>query len=167
MGAAGGDDTIETDAEDIPGDHGHAAACIDQRQMAIGPQAGNRLSRGIRDPLIRSQQRSIQIEKNQSLFHELCTSNTFNLAEKTQPVLFAGYSLCYNRAIEKPEDWNVTPVIDENRCIGCGLCERICPSLFKVDCRRIARVTGRASTDEEMERLDAAADYCPVRAIGV
>ena len=59
------------------------------------------------------------------------------------------------------------PTIDESKCIGCGLCERICPAIFVMDSMMIARVIGEGTTEDEVELLEAAADYCPVGAINL
>jgi len=59
------------------------------------------------------------------------------------------------------------PSVDENKCIGCGLCERMCPSIFVMDSMMIARVIGEAATEDETVKLEAAMDYCPVNAISL
>ncbi|MDD2459292.1 MAG: ferredoxin [Eubacteriales bacterium] len=61
----------------------------------------------------------------------------------------------------------MTPRVDENRCIGCGLCVQLCPDLFTIDPRQIAIVMGAATSSESVERLEAALDYCPVQAISI
>lgn len=61
----------------------------------------------------------------------------------------------------------MTPRVDENRCIGCGLCVQLCPDLFAIDPRQIAIVMGTADSQESIERLEAALDYCPVQAISL
>ena len=63
------------------------------------------------------------------------------------------------------EVFYMTPKVDESRCIGCGLCVQLCPELFTVDSRQIACVSGTANLEEEQARLEAAIDYCPVKAI--
>ncbi len=59
----------------------------------------------------------------------------------------------------------MTPQVDENRCIGCGLCVQLCPGSFVVDARQIAIVLQPGHPADSPERLEAAADYCPVQAI--
>ncbi len=59
------------------------------------------------------------------------------------------------------------PTVDENKCIGCGLCERMCPAIFIIDSMMIARVIGEGTTEDEVARLEAAVDYCPVSAISL
>jgi len=55
--------------------------------------------------------------------------------------------------------------VDKETCIGCGLCEGICPKVFKMD----SDGTASASEDEILETLiesaKEAADGCPVAAI--
>ncbi len=55
--------------------------------------------------------------------------------------------------------------VDKDACIGCGLCEGICPKVFKMD----SDGTASASEDEILETLiesaKDAADSCPVAAI--
>ena len=55
--------------------------------------------------------------------------------------------------------------VDKDACIGCGLCEGICPKVFKMDDDGKAN----ASEDEILEILIKsameAADVCPVGAI--
>ncbi len=53
----------------------------------------------------------------------------------------------------------MNPRIDKKRCIGCGVCENICPNGIKI-------VRGKAEiTDENSECLKQAADACPQKAI--
>lgn len=55
--------------------------------------------------------------------------------------------------------------VDKDVCIGCGLCEGICPKIFKMDDENKAN----ASEDEILEILiktvKNAEDVCPVGAI--
>ena len=57
--------------------------------------------------------------------------------------------------------------VDKDICIGCGLCEEICPDVFRMD------DDGKAiATDEEIPEdiIDSAKDaesQCPVEAIKV
>ncbi|MDD2534189.1 MAG: ferredoxin [Eubacteriales bacterium] len=59
------------------------------------------------------------------------------------------------------------PIIDESRCIGCGLCAQISPDLFVIESTMIAKVIGDASDDDLKERLEAILEYCPVNAISI
>lgn len=55
--------------------------------------------------------------------------------------------------------------VDKDACIGCGLCEGICPKIFKMD----SDGTASASKDEISEILIESArdagESCPVGAI--
>ncbi len=59
------------------------------------------------------------------------------------------------------------PVVDESRCIGCGLCAEICPTLFKLQPEMYVMVIGTASDEAIQERLEATLEYCPVQAISL
>lgn len=53
--------------------------------------------------------------------------------------------------------------VNEN-CIGCGLCESICPAVFKIVDSGVAQAVG--TVDDESEALaKEARDQCPVEAI--
>jgi len=54
-----------------------------------------------------------------------------------------------------------TPKINENLCIGCGVCESLCPSVFKLE-------NGKAKViDKECKNCDCqeVAESCPANAI--
>ncbi len=51
--------------------------------------------------------------------------------------------------------------VDEDHCIGCGLCEERAPENMEVPATLIARVTKQPSTAEEEEACNEAAEYCP------
>lgn len=59
------------------------------------------------------------------------------------------------------------PVVNQNSCIGCGLCAQICPDLFVIQPNMIARVIGLASDEESITRLEAICEYCPVNSISL
>lgn len=48
---------------------------------------------------------------------------------------FACYNICPKNAIEMIEDENgfIYPIINEKKCIHCGLCEKTCPSINRVE----------------------------------
>jgi ferredoxin len=53
--------------------------------------------------------------------------------------------------------------IDQNRCIGCGTCATLCPSMFEIGPNRKARVKNNdANNDCD---LQAVINACPVGAI--
>ena len=50
--------------------------------------------------------------------------------------------------------------VDQEKCIGCGLCESICPAVFKVENGKAKAVSSKADS-----KCKEAADSCPVQAI--
>lgn len=55
--------------------------------------------------------------------------------------------------------------IDEDECIGCGLCEEICPEVFKLNEETdIAEIIKPEGGPEAL--IDEAIESCPVECIG-
>ena len=54
--------------------------------------------------------------------------------------------------------------VDASKCVGCGLCEQMCPDVFKVDDSGIAKVLKQACGSCDLNDL---ASQCPVEAIEV
>ena len=54
-------------------------------------------------------------------------------------------------------------VIDQDKCIGCGLCINTCPDLFRLNDQGKSEVIGQGNTD----CAQGAAAGCPVSAITV
>lgn len=56
--------------------------------------------------------------------------------------------------------------VDQNGCIGCGLCANVCPDIFQIGLDGLAHA---AKQPEPWQEEDArrAADNCPVSVIGV
>lgn len=57
--------------------------------------------------------------------------------------------------------------VDRDTCIGCGLCEDICPQVFKLDEESISTVIVDAVPTEYEQCTNEAVDECSVGAISV
>lgn len=57
--------------------------------------------------------------------------------------------------------------VDEEKCIGCGLCYDICPNVFKMNDEDIAQVIVDDVPAREDVSAQEAADLCPAEAIEV
>ncbi len=57
----------------------------------------------------------------------------------------------------------VTVKVDQNKCIGCGLCESTCPSVFEIKDDGKSYVKNAAACKDC--DCKSAADNCPVQAI--
>ncbi len=55
-------------------------------------------------------------------------------------------------------------VVDEETCIGCGLCSETCPEVFEMNNDK-ARVIVDEVPEEVMESCKEAVENCPVEAI--
>ena len=58
-------------------------------------------------------------------------------------------------------------IVDRDACIGCGLCESICPEVFELDGENIAVVMVDVIPQESEDTAIEAQDECPVSAITV
>lgn len=59
------------------------------------------------------------------------------------------------------------PTVDEDLCIGCGLCEEICPEVFRLEDDGLSHVIDEEPDEEIWGLVREAADACPVDAISV
>lgn len=55
------------------------------------------------------------------------------------------------------------PVVDQDLCIGCGICADTCPEVFELNDDMKAAVTNPSGAPEE--KIQEAIDACPVEAI--
>ncbi|MEW5825842.1 MAG: ferredoxin [Candidatus Bipolaricaulota bacterium] len=55
------------------------------------------------------------------------------------------------------------PVVDQDSCVGCGLCAQVCPDVFELKGDGKAHVI--AGADFEADCVEDAIDQCPVGAI--
>ena len=57
-------------------------------------------------------------------------------------------------------------VVDQDECVGCGLCPDTCPEVFEMD-GSVAKVIVDEIPEGAVETAKEAADGCPVDAIKV
>jgi len=58
--------------------------------------------------------------------------------------------------------------IDKDKCIGCGACASIEPSVFRVSSKdNKAEANSKGCTEEELDNCKEAASVCPTGAISV
>jgi len=53
--------------------------------------------------------------------------------------------------------------VDQDLCVGCGLCEQVCPDVFEITAEGKAAV--KAGADASAPCVQDAIDQCPVQAI--
>ena len=54
----------------------------------------------------------------------------------------------------------------EDGCIGCGLCQSVCPSVFRITDRGLAEVYGEITGENEADAYEAE-NGCPVGVISI
>ena len=54
--------------------------------------------------------------------------------------------------------------VDASTCVGCGLCEQLCPEVFQLNSEGVAQVKGSECSQHNITDV---ADQCPVTAIKV
>ena len=57
--------------------------------------------------------------------------------------------------------------VDKDKCIGCGLCEGICPAVFQMEDDGLAGVKVDVVPAGEEENASDAQTQCPVEAIEI
>jgi len=60
----------------------------------------------------------------------------------------------------------MTPIINQETCIGCGTCEGICPTVFKMNDGK-AQVVKMDDYTAHKEGIEQSVDACPVQAITI
>lgn len=59
------------------------------------------------------------------------------------------------------------PIVDEELCIGCGLCQDTCPDVFLLEDDGLAHVINESPGPELYAEVREAAEVCPVEAISI
>ncbi len=57
-------------------------------------------------------------------------------------------------------------IIDQDSCIGCGLCESICPEVFKVNDGKSDAIASPVPAAAQ-DNCEKAAESCPVQCITI
>jgi len=57
--------------------------------------------------------------------------------------------------------------VDKDKCIGCGLCESICPKVFRMTDEGVAEAIDSELDDSVIDDAKDAEAQCPVEAIKV
>lgn len=57
--------------------------------------------------------------------------------------------------------------VDQEVCIGCGMCIDICPEVFKFNDDSKSEVIPEANLEDVKEKVEEAKEVCPVDAIVV
>jgi ferredoxin len=55
------------------------------------------------------------------------------------------------------------PIVDQDMCVGCGLCAQVCSDVFELKADGKANVMAGANLDDDC--IQDAVDQCPVGAI--
>ncbi len=63
------------------------------------------------------------------------------------------------------EGFTIKPIIVEDLCIGCGICETICPEVFELRDDGLAYVIDESPSDDLKEAVEEAVEACPSEAI--
>ena len=58
-------------------------------------------------------------------------------------------------------------IVDENKCIGCGACQAMCPNVFEFNDEGIMEVINEDIEDTLKEDVVDAKENCPVDAISI
>jgi len=59
------------------------------------------------------------------------------------------------------------PVIDKNKCVGCGTCSALCPDVFELGEDGVAKVKSAKGCDDGSCDCQSAVDSCPEGAISL
>ncbi len=57
--------------------------------------------------------------------------------------------------------------VDEDTCIGCGICEAVCPKVFSMNDEGKAVAVNSEIEDTDLDDAMSAKEQCPVDAISI
>ncbi len=57
--------------------------------------------------------------------------------------------------------------IDQNKCLGCGLCSSVCEEVFKINDEYKAEIEQNIDISKHKDNIYSAASGCPGRAIKI
>lgn len=58
-------------------------------------------------------------------------------------------------------------LVNKDECIGCALCEDICPAVFKMGDDSVAVVIGSDIAEKDLDTAKDAESQCPTSAISI
>lgn len=61
----------------------------------------------------------------------------------------------------------MTPIVDQDLCIGCGTCEALCPEVFKMSEEGKAHVIENVDYKQHADQIKQSAEACPAQAIKI
>lgn len=59
----------------------------------------------------------------------------------------------------------MTPIVDQDLCIGCGTCEALCPEVFKMTEEGKAHVIENVDYKQYADQIKQSVESCPAQAI--
>jgi len=78
-----------------------------------------------------------------------------------------GYVTILKTYLRLKEDGFMRGHVDKDACIGCGLCESICPEVFSMEDDGKAVAADKEISDDVMDSARDAEEQCPVEAIRI
>lgn len=56
--------------------------------------------------------------------------------------------------------------VNQDNCIGCGVCEQLCPTIFRINENGVSEVYAKI-TQEDESNVETASTSCPVSVIEI